>query len=233
VADSAPQARPLRVILFGATGMVGSAVLGQCLADPDVEAVLSVSRRPGGRSHPRLRELLHQDFFDYSGVTAELKGYDACFFALGLSSVGRSETEYTRDTYELAVSAAKALLEANPGMSFCYVSGQGTDSTEKGPVMWARVKGRTENALLAMPFSHAAMIRLGALQPPPGFRSRTAWIRWAYVFMAPLLPLLKLFGNGLVLDGPTLGRAMIRVAQGKADKTVLLPRDVYQLGRAS
>ena len=223
-------ARPLRVILFGATGMVGSAVLAQCLQDPDVEAVLSVSRRPCGVSHPKLRELIHRDFFDYSAVREDLRGYDACFFTLGLSSLGRSEADYTRDTYDLTLAAARALLEANPGMSFCYVSGKATDSSEKGRVMWARVKGRTENALLALPFSHAGMMRLGALQAPAGFRSKTLWIRLAYALLSPLLPLLKLFGKGMVLDGPTLGRAMIRVAQGRAPKTVLEPSDMAELG---
>jgi len=221
---------PLRVILFGATGMVGSAVLAQCLADPEVEAVLSVGRRPCGVAHPKLRELLHKDFFDYSAVRSDLEGYNACLFTLGQSSVGRSEAEYTRDAYDLTLAAARAVLEANPGMSFCYVSGQGTDSTVQGRIMWARVKGRTENALLAMPFRHAAMIRLAALQPSPGFRSQTFWIRWAYFMLMPLIPMVKHLGLGLVLDGPTLGRAMLRACQGKAPKTVLQPRDLAALG---
>jgi nucleoside-diphosphate-sugar epimerase len=224
------EARPLRVILFGATGMVGSAVLAQCLADPNVEAVLSVGRRPCGVSDPKLSELLHKDFFDYDPVRESLRGYNACFFTLGLSSVGRTEADYTRDTHDLTLAAARALLEANPGMSFCYVSGQGTDGSEKGRSMWARVKGRTENELLAMPFGHAAMIRLAGLRPSPGFRSKTPWIRWAYAVLSPLLPLFKILGKGMVLDGPTLGRAMIRAAQGRTDKQVLQPRDLAELG---
>lgn len=226
----APEAKPLRVVLFGATGMVGSAVLAQCLVDPSVEAVLSVGRRACGVAHPKLRELLHPDFFDYSAAQEGLRGYNACLFTLGLSSLGRSEAEYTRDTYDLTLAAARALLALNPGMSFCYVSGRGTDSSEAGRVMWARVKGRTENALLAMPFSHAAMIRLAGLQPAPGFRSKTLWIRWAYKALAPLIPLFKLMGKGMVLDGPTLGRAMIRAAQGRAPKPVLQPPDLAELG---
>jgi nucleoside-diphosphate-sugar epimerase len=225
------EARPLRVILFGATGMVGSAVLTQCLADPAVEAVLSVGRRPSGFSHPKFGEVIHTDFFDYSAVKERLRGYNACFFTLGLSSLGRSEAEYTRDTHDLTLAAARALLEVNPGMSICYVSGQGTDSSEKGKSMWARVKGRTENELLAMPFGHAAMIRLAGLQAAPGFRPKTFFLRAVYAVLSPLFPLLKkILPSGMVLDGPTLGRALIRAAQGGTDKKILQPRDLAELG---
>lgn len=219
----------LRVILFGATGMVGSAVLEQCLADDAVEAVLCVGRRSTGLSHPKLGELLVTNFFDYSPVRNQLRGYNACFFTLGISSVGRSESEYVRDTHDLTMASAQALLAANPGLSFCYVSGQGTDSSGQGKVMWARVKGRTENELLAMPFSHVGMIRLGVLQPSAGFRSKTLWIRLSYAVLGPLLPLFRLLGMP-VLDGPTLGRAMIRVAQGKSAKNILDPKDLIALG---
>jgi hypothetical protein len=225
------EVRPLRVILFGATGMVGSAVLTQCLADPAVESVLSVGRRPSGFSHPKLSEVLHTDFFDYGPVKDRLRGHDACFFTLGLSSVGRSEAEYTRDTHDLTLAAARALLELNPGMGFCYVSGQGTDSSEKGRSMWARVKGRTENELLAMPFGHVAMIRLAGLQAAPGFRPKSFWMRALYTALSPLFPLFKkILGPGMVLDGPTLGRAMIRACQGRTDKKILQPRDLAELG---
>jgi uncharacterized protein YbjT (DUF2867 family) len=221
----------MRVILFGATGMVGSAVLTQCLADSAVDAVLSVGRRPSGFSHPKLKELLHKDFFDYSMAKEDLRGYDACFFTLGLSSLGRSEAEYTRDTHDLTLAAARAVLEVNPGMSFCYVSGQGTDSSEKGRSMWARVKGRTENELLAMPFGHATMIRLAGLQAAPGFRPKTFFLRTVYAVLSPLFPLFKkILGPGMVLDGPTLGRAMIRAAQGQTGKKILQPRDLAELG---
>jgi nucleoside-diphosphate-sugar epimerase len=219
----------LRVVLFGATGMVGSAVLEHCLSDDAVESVLSVGRRSTGLSHPKLRELLVTNFLDYGPVRDQLRGYNACFFTLGVTSVGRSEAEYVRDTHDLTLAAAQALLAASPGISFCYVSGQGTDSSGQGRVMWARVKGRTENELLALPFSHAGMIRLGALRPSPGFRSKTAWVRWSYAVLGPLLPLLKVLGLP-VLDGPTLARAMIRVAQGKSAKSVLDPRDLIALG---
>jgi len=219
-------------VLFGATGMVGSAVLEQCLADPAVERVVALGRRPCGVSHPKLREVLHSDFFDYGPVLDRLRGLNACFFTLGISSVGRKEPEYTRDTYDLMLAAAQALLSVNPGMSFCYVSGSGTDSTGQGRVMWARVKGRTENALMALPFAHVGMIRLAGLRPGKGFKSKTPWIRLSYALLRPLIPLFKLLGPGMVLDGATLGRAMIRAAQGKAGKKVLEPADLAALGAA-
>ena len=228
--EAEPGAKPLKVILFGATGMVGSAVLAQCLADDAVGAVLSVGRRPCGLSHPKLKELMHQDFFNFKAAAPHLKGYDACFFTLGISSVGQSEADYTRNTYDLTLGAAKSLLAASPRLSFCYVSGSGTDSSGRGRSMWARVKGRTENALLALPFKHAGMIRLAGLQPAPGFKSKTPWIRLAYAALRPLIPLFKLLGPGMVLDGPTLGRAMIRVAQGRATKPILEPSDLAALG---
>jgi uncharacterized protein YbjT (DUF2867 family) len=209
--------------------MVGGAVLGECLNNAEVASVLAIGRRPLGLSHPKLSELVIRDFMDYGAVRESLRGLDACFFTLGVSSVGMDEARYTRETFDLTLAAARALLAENPGMSFCYVSGQGTDSSEGGRVMWARVKGRTENALLALPFKHAAMIRLGALEAAPGFRSKTPWIRWAYAALRPLLPLLR--GMGLtILTGEQLGKAMIRAAQGRAPKPILDPKDLAALG---
>ncbi len=223
----------LRVALFGATGMVGHAVLEHCLADSAVASVLVVGRRGCGRSHPKLTEHLRSDFFDYSDAAGVLGGIDACFFCLGRSSLGLGEAEYTRDTHDLTLAAARALLKLNPGMAFCYVSGTGTDSSGAGRVMWARVKGRTENDLLALPFAHHGMVRLAALVPTPGFRSRAWATRLGYAVLGPLLPVLKrVLGAGMVLDGPTLGRAMVRVALGQSPKAVLEPRDLAELGRA-
>lgn len=219
--------KPLNVALFGATGMVGSAVLAHLLADDDVASVLSIGRRSCGVIHPKLKEALLPDLADLSPLRDRVVGLDACFFTLGVSSVGLSEAEYTRSTYDLTIAAAKLLLAGNPGMSFCYVSGQGTDSD--GKMMWAQVKGRTENELLALPFAHAGMIRLGMLAPSPGFKPKTGWIRLAYAVLGPLIPLFKRLGMP-VLDGPTLGRAMLRVAQGRAPKRILEPRDLLQLG---
>ena len=163
----------MKVILFGATGMVGQGVLRECLLDPTVDAVLTVGRSPTGQRHAKLREITHADFGDYSAIEDDLRGYDACFFCLGVSSVGLSEADYHRVTYEYTLAAARTLVRLNPGLTFVYVSGQGTDSTEKGRTMWARVKGRTENELLKMPFKGAYMFRPGYIQPVKGAVSST------------------------------------------------------------
>ena len=157
----------MKVIVFGATGMVGAGVLIECLEDPRVRSILAIGRHSVGISHPKLRELIRSDFFDYSDARADLSGYDACFFCLGVSSPGMSEPAYHRLTYELTMAAAEALVAVNPGITFCYVSGEGTDSTERGWFMWARVKGKTENHLLRLPFK-AFMFRPGYIHPLKG-----------------------------------------------------------------
>jgi uncharacterized protein YbjT (DUF2867 family) len=167
----------LKILLFGATGMVGAGALLECLADPRVESVLSISRSPTGRTHPKLREVMRADFFTYDDLRADFAAADACFFCLGVSSVGMSEADYTRLTYDLTLAAARAMVAVNPRLTFCYVSGVGTDSSEEGRTMWARVKGRTENALLALPFTAAFMFRPGFIQPVNGVRSKTRWYR--------------------------------------------------------
>lgn len=218
----------MKVILFGATGMVGSGVLIECLDDPRVTSVLGVTRRPLGRQHPKLRELAPVDFFDYASVRESLTGYDACFFCLGVSSFRMSEDDYRRMTYDLTLAAAGALAEVNPGMVFCYVSGQGTDSTEKGRSMWARVKGRTENALLAMPFD-AYMFRPGFIQPLKGVRSKTPIYQGAYVTMGWLFPLLERLFPRQMTTTEKVGRAMIAVAAHGAPKRILDPGDINGL----
>ena len=160
--------------------MIGQGVLRECLLDPDVTDVLSVARRPTGKAEPKLRELIHRNFSDFSSIAGELTGYDACFFCLGVSSAGMSEEEYTRVTYDTAVAAGKTLLAKNPALTFVFVSGMGTDSTEHGKTMWARVKGRTENALLSMPFKRSYMVRPAAIQPLHGERSRATPTRIGY-----------------------------------------------------
>src|SRR5262245_3234224 len=142
----------MKVMIFGTTGMVGQGVLRECLIDPEVESVLSVVRRSSGQTHQKLKELIHDNFFDFSQIENDLSGYDACFFCLGISSAGMSEAEYKRITYDITIAAAQTLLKTNPNLTFVFVSGLGTDSTEKGRTMWARIKGKTENALLQMPF---------------------------------------------------------------------------------
>lgn len=163
----------MNAILFGATGMVGQGVLRECLLDPGVHQILSIVRTPSGQQHPKLRELVHTDFFDYSTIEPELTGFDACFFCLGVSSAGMDEAKYKRLTYDLTLAAATTLAKLNPQMTFLYVSGAGTDSTEHGRSMWARVKGKTENDLLKLPFHAAYMFRPGVIQPLHGIRSKT------------------------------------------------------------
>ena len=223
--------KTLQVILLGASGMVGAAVLDECLNDPRVTKVLALGRNPSGRSHPKLTDLVHKDLWDLGPVAAQLKGYNACLYTLGVSSVGMAEADYTRVTYDLTLSVAKALLDLNPGLSICYVSGESTDSTGQGKVMWARVKGRTENALLTLPFRQATMIRLGGLQALKGYKSKTRLYRILYALFAPLVPLLvKLFPEQ-VLTPRILGQAMIRASLGLTDKKWLPSKDLYALGR--
>jgi uncharacterized protein YbjT (DUF2867 family) len=208
--------------------MVGSGVLTECIEDPRVGSVLVVGRTPCGVAHPKLRELIRSDFFDYRDANAHLKGLDACFFCLGVSAVGMSESAYHRLTYELTISAAAALADLNPGLTFCYVSGEGTDSTERGCFMWARVKGKTENHLLRMPFN-AYMFRPGFIQPLKGVRSKTKLYQAFYNVLAPLYPLLKRILPRHVTTTANVGRAMIQVAATGYSKHVLENSDINVL----
>ncbi len=182
----------MKVVLFGATGMVGQGVLRECLLDPDVEGVLAVVRNASMPPHVKLREIVHQDVSDLSPIEDRLSGYDACFFCLGVSSVGTKEEAYRRVTYDLTVSVAKTLAKLNPTMTFIYVSGAGTDSTERGRSMWARAKGRTENALSQMLFKAVFLFRPAYIQPLHGIRTKTRWYGAAYAVMRPLYPLWKI-----------------------------------------
>ena len=175
----------MRVLIFGATGMVGQGVLRECVAAPDVETVVTVGRKATGMTHPKLREVVHPDMTKYSSIENELTGLDACFFTMGVSSNGMDEMEYDRVTCGLTLAAAWPLSRLNPKITFIYVSGAGTDSTEQGRVMWARVKGRTENELLRLPFK-AYMFRPGIIQPMDGIRSRTRIYRLLYLVMMPV-----------------------------------------------
>ena len=180
----------MKVIVFGATGMVGQGVLRECLRANDVTQVLTVGRSITGQQNPKLREIAHNYFLDFSPIEKDITGYDACFFCLGVSSIGMDEERYRRLTYDITLAAAKPLARLNPGMTFTYVTGAGADSTEQGRVMWARVKGKTENDLLKLPFKAAYMFRPGAIQPLYGVRSKTAWVQGIYVATAPLLSFL-------------------------------------------
>jgi uncharacterized protein YbjT (DUF2867 family) len=219
----------MKVIIFGATGMVGQGVLQQCLLDAGVESVLIVGRSPCGIPHPKLSEIIHADLYDLSPLENDLGGTDACFFCLGVSSAGMAEEQYHRVTYDLTLAVAQRLAKLNPGMTFCYVSGAGTDSTESGRSKWARVKGKTENALLKLPFKAAFMFRPGYIQPMKGVRSKTKLYRVFYAILGPLYPLWKFLLPGFVTSAENVGRAMIRVAQEGYGRPLLENRDINGL----
>jgi uncharacterized protein YbjT (DUF2867 family) len=219
----------MNVVIFGATGMVGAGVLLECLADTRVATVLVITRAPTGRSHPKLREIVHADFVNYAALREEFMACDACFFCLGVSSIGMSEAEYTRVTYDMTVAAARTMVAVNRNMTFCFVSGVGTDSSEQGRTMWARVKGKTENAVLALGFKAAFMFRPGYIQPIGDVRSKTSWVQAAYAVLAPIYPLLQRMFPNNVTTTAALGRAMIRVAASGYSKSVLYSRDFNTL----
>jgi uncharacterized protein YbjT (DUF2867 family) len=221
----------MNVLLFGATGMVGRGVLRECLLDPGVQRVTAIVRRPTGQSHGKLREVVQPDVADLSGIEGELSTVDACFFCLGVSAVGMSEEEYTRLTHGLTLGVAEVLARANPRMAFVYVSGAGTD--EGGRMMWARVKGRTENALLALPFAGAYMFRPGAIVPLHGIRSSTGWYNAIYSILRPLLPVLRRLAPGQVTTTELLGRAILAAARSGAGRGVYETRDIDRLARGA
>lgn len=220
----------MKVILFGATGMVGQGALRECLMDSDVEVVLAVGRSPTGQRHAKLRETTHTDLFDLSAIAADLSGYDACLFCLGVSSLGMSEPDYRRITYDITLAVANTLVRLNPAMSFVYVTGQSTDSTEQGSLMWARVKGKTENDLLKLPFKAAYMFRPGGIQPLHGVRSKTAWLQAIYNVTGPLWCLLVRIAPNSVTTTEKLGRAMIRVVRNGYPKPILETPDINRVG---
>ena len=219
----------MKVLLFGATGMVGQGVLRECLLDRDVTEVVCVGRRPSGETDPKLRDLVLPDPGQLSSVEAEVSGFDACFFCLGVSSVGMSEADYKRVTYDLTLGAARTLARLNPQMTFVYVTGASTDSTERGPSMWARVKGATENALMRLPFKAAYMFRPGMIQPLHGVRSKTALYRWAYVIANPLFGLVRRWAPDRVTTSEQVGRAMLVAAKRGAPRPLVEMADINAL----
>jgi uncharacterized protein YbjT (DUF2867 family) len=219
----------MKVILFGATGMVGQGVLRECLLDPGVESVLAVGRSASGQTNPKLREIVHDNFLDFSGIESQLAGFDACFFCLGVSSLGMDDERYRHLTYDITMAAATVLARLNPGMVFVYVTGRGTDSTEKGPLMWARVKGKTENDLLKLPFKAAYMFRPAGIQPLHDIRSKTGWVQAIYVVSAPLLSLLNRVAPAYMTTTEQVGRAMIGVARDGYPKPILESEDINRV----
>lgn len=218
--------RAMNVLIFGATGMVGQGVLRECLRDEGVDLVQTVGRRATGCLEAKLRESTHADFFNISGIASQLMGFGACFFCLGVTSSGMSEAEYRTVTYGITLGVAEELAHSNPGMTFVYVSGAGTDSSEKGRSMWARVKGATENALLRLPFAGAYMFRPGIIEPLHGIQSKTRLYQFFYTLGGPLLPLLRKAFPGHVLTTEQIGLAMLAVARRGYPKKVLETADI-------
>jgi uncharacterized protein YbjT (DUF2867 family) len=224
----------VKAIVFGATGMIGQGVLRECLIDPGVERVLTIGRNATGQRHEKLIGIVHTDLVDFTAIRQELSGYDACFFCLGTTSAGMSEADYRRVTYDIAVSAARTLVELNPDMTFIFVSGAGADSSERGRVMWARVKGATENAILALPFKASYVFRPAFVQPMHGIVSRTGWYNAMYRVFGPLFPLLSRLAPGYTVTTEQFGRAMLALARPgtKYDgRRVLESRDIRALGQ--
>jgi uncharacterized protein YbjT (DUF2867 family) len=219
----------IKAIVFGATGMVGEGVLHECLHHPDVQSVLVVSRRPCNVHHPKLKELVHSDFFDYAAIEKDLKDYNACYFCLGVTSVGKNEQEYTRLTYDLTMQAARTLSRLNPSMTFCYVSGAGTDSTELGRIMWARVKGKTENDLMKFPFKAVYAFRPGFIKPIQGLKNAYGISK----VLGKAYPVLKALFPKYVCTLEDLGRAMIRVTLTGYSKRVLENKDIAELAKTA
>jgi hypothetical protein len=215
----------IKVIVTGATGMVGEGVLNECLQREDVEQILSISRRPCGITHPKLREIIHSNFFDLSSVRNELIGFDACFFCLGVSSIGMKEKEYYHLTYELTMHVAETLSKF--GMTFCYISGAGTDSTEKGRSMWARVKGKTENDLMKLSFKAVYNFRPGVLIPTKGLKNTLSF----YKYLGWLIPVIKKFAPKRICSLKELGDAMINAAINGFEKTTLEVPDIIALSK--
>jgi uncharacterized protein YbjT (DUF2867 family) len=217
----------IKAILTGATGMVGEGVLHECLLHSDVESVLVINRNPCGVKHEKLKEIIHKDFFDLSPIENQLTGYKACYFCAGVSSVGKTEEEFKRLTYDLTLSFAKTLLKLNPDMTFCYISGDGTDSTEKGRIMWARIKGKTENDLMKLGFKDSFMFRPGYIQPIKGLKNAKGF----YKVLAQFYPFWKILFPKHMIRLEDLGKAMINSTLFGYDKKILECQDILQLSK--
>lgn len=219
-----------KVVITGTTGMVGKGVLLECIDHPSIENILIVNRSSVGITHPKVKEVLIEDFFELSSVSDELNGFDACFFCLGITSIGQSEASYTKTTYDLTLNFAETFIDQNVKSIFCYVSGTGTDSSEKGRTMWARVKGKTENRLLEMPFKRAYMFRPGYIQPLRGIKSKTQWYALLYLIFKPIYLILKHFPS-TATNTTNMGLAMINSLEGKYAKSILENKEINELAQ--
>src|SRR5258707_5846547 len=211
----------MRVVIFGTSGMVGQGALRECLRDPEVQQVVSVVRAPTGTTHEKLREIVHKDFLDFTPVENELIGLNGCLYCLGVTSTGMKEEDYTRITYEFTVAAARTLLKLNPGISFVFVSATGADSTERGSTMWARVKGKTENTLLAMPFRSLYVFRPAMIQPLEGIKSKTASYRIIYGLIAPFSSAARHFWPNYISTMQEFGKALLVAAKRGTEKRIV------------
>jgi hypothetical protein len=218
-----------KVIITGATGMVGKGILLECLDHQEIDEVLVIGRSTIGMIHPKLKEMIKKDFSDFADVADKLTGYDACFYALGISAAGLNEEQYRKITYDFTIALAKILLENNPEMTFNYVSGEGTDSSEKGKMMWARVKGKTENDLINYGFRQAYMFRPGVILPLRGIKSKTKSYQFMYDYFMWLVKLIKVIAPNSVVSTTQIGLAMINSMSNGYDKKVLRPKDIIKL----
>lgn len=219
------QKMKIQAIVTGATGMVGEGVLHECIQHPDVEKILVIGRRPSGIQHRKVTELLHDNFHDFSGIEHKLTGYNACYFCLGISSVGMNEEKYRKITYDITMALAETLQTLNPDLTFCYVSGEGTDSSEKGRSMWARVKGKTENTVMSM-FPNGYAFRPGYIQPTKGLKNTLK----AYKVMAPLYPVWKKVFTKYVCTLEHLGQAMIYVTKNAQTTRIIGNKEITEMG---
>jgi len=217
----------LNVIITGSTGMVGEGVLIECIHHPEVASILLINRKPSNYQHPKIKEIIHADFFDLTPIADQLGGYNACFFNLGVTSIGKKEPEYHHLTYDLTLHMASILASLNSDMTFCYVSGSGTDSSEKGRSMWARVKGKTENAIMALPFKAAYMFRPGLMKPTPGQHNALKF----YKYINWLYPTLRFLFPSFTCTLKEVGMAMINAALKGKGKIILEVKDIVKLAK--
>ena len=222
----------LKVILTGATGMIGEGVLYECINHPEIEKITVITRKPTGYKHPMLTEIIHNDFSDVSALSEQLKGYNACYFCLGVTSIGKNEADYTRLTYTLTLNFAETLAKLNRDMTFCYVSGAGTDSTEKGRTMWARVKGKTENDLMKLPFKQVYNFRPGGIEPFLPLRSSQTYYK-TYKYLKWLFAVMKVVTPGLIVGLKELATAMINASLVGYSKNIVEISDIKQLAKAN